>query len=170
MPHPISYCHKDDDIKKAVEDVNFCLYEESGRFFLRHDHSYFYQVCMMPIVFSYPKLFYCGSYEYPKFGFCIYMRVQCQLFCRESTMSYCWTKNDLHIERIYSDENLRLENISGVKHFSQSSIVLELIGKFYSRSSEMVCTSKTPLESELSCSSVPGPSTSAPSVEATPDS
>ena len=68
----------------------------------------------------------------------MYKQVQCQLFCTKR--SYCdfvvWTEKEVHIERIYPDERLWLENVSRVKHFFITSILPELIGKFYSRTSE----------------------------------
>ena len=73
----------------------------------------------------------------------LYMQVQCQLFCTQR--SYCdfvvWTEKDVHIERIYPDESFWLENVSRVKHFFVTSILPELIGKFYSRTSESVSVS-----------------------------
>ena len=114
------------------------------------------------------------------------MQVQCQLFCTQR--SYCdfvvWTEKDVHIERIYPDESFWLENVSRVKHFFVTSILPELIGKFYSRTSESVSVPQTPSPSGPSSSvsfsepgpsssvsfSEPGPSSSVPSVETDGDS
>ena len=103
------------------------------------------------------------------------MQVQCQLFCTQR--SYCdfvlWTEKDVHIERIYPDETFWLETVSRVKHFFITSILPELIGKFYSRTSESVSVPQTPSPSGPSCSvslSDPGPSSSVPSIETDGDS
>ena len=105
----------------------------------------------------------------------LYMQVQCQLFCTQR--SYCdfvvWTEKDVHIERIYPDESFWLESVSRVRHFFVTSILPELIGKFYSRTSELVSVTQTPSPSGPSCSvplSEPGPSSSVPSVETDGDS
>lgn len=44
-----------------------------------------------------------------------------------------WTKNDVHIERIYPDEEFWLTNVTIAKDFFKRSILPELLGKFYSR-------------------------------------
>ena len=105
----------------------------------------------------------------------LYMQVQCQLFCTQR--SYCdfvvWTEKDVHIERIYPDERFWLESVSRVRHFFVTSILPELIGKFYSRTSELVSVTQTPSPSGPSCSvplSEPGPSSSVPSVKTDGDS
>ena len=105
----------------------------------------------------------------------LYMQVQCQLFCTQR--SYCdfvvWTEKDVHIERIYPDESFWLESVSRVRHFFVTSILPELIGKFYSRTSELVSVTQTPSPSGPSCSvplSEPGPSSSVPSVKTDGDS
>ena len=62
-------------------------------------------------------------------------QVQCQLFC--SNASYCdfvlWTNEDIHIERIYPDEEFWLVNVDRAKLFFDTSILVELLGKFYTR-------------------------------------
>ena len=47
-----------------------------------------------------------------------------------------WTKQDIHIERIYPDEEFWLKNVDRVNHFFNTSILPELLGKFYSRTSQ----------------------------------
>ena len=65
----------------------------------------------------------------------VYMQVQCQIFCTKS--SYCdfvlWTKEEVHMERIYPDEQFWLENLALVEHFFTTAILPELLGKFFSR-------------------------------------
>ena len=80
---------------------------------------------------------------------------QCQPFCTKR--SYCdfvvWTKKEVHIERIHPHESFWLENVSKLKPFFVTSILPELIGKFYSRTAK----SQVP--------SISGPSSSALSLE-----
>ena len=68
------------------------------------------------------------------------IQVQCQLFC--SKKIYCdfivWTEKDVHIERIYPNEEFWLRNVEKVKHFFITSILPELMGTFYSRTSHSV--------------------------------
>lgn len=82
--------------------------------------------------------------------YCI-IQVQCQLFC--ANRSYCdfivWTENDVHIERILPDQQFWLTNVAKVKKFFETSILVELIGKFYSRTSQ--CSKRPSLE-QPSCS------------------
>ena len=84
-----------------------------------------------------------------------------------------WTEIHVYIERIYPDESFWLENVSRVKHFFVTSILPELIGKFYSRTSELVSVPQTPPPSGTLCPvslSEPGPSSSVPSNEIDGDS
>ena len=84
-----------------------------------------------------------------------------------------WMEKDVHIECIYPDETFWLETVSRVKHFFITSILPELIGKFYSRTSESVSAPQTPSPSDPSCSvslSEPGPLSSVPSIETDGDS
>ncbi len=63
------------------------------------------------------------------------IQVQCQLFCTSKT--YCdfvlWTSEDVHIERIYPDEELWLAGVEKAQMFFQTAVLPELIGKWYSR-------------------------------------
>ena len=132
------YCHKNDEISDAVGDKNFCLEERNGNFFLKQNHSYFYQVC----VYIFVHIVLLSS--------SISMQVQCQLFCTQR--DYCdfvvWTEEDIHYERIYPDESFWMENVSRIKQFFNTAILPELVGKFYSRGSESAgSTSTTPVES-----------------------
>ena len=60
-------------------------------------------------------------------------------FCAQR--SYCdfvvWTKEDIHVERIYPNESFWVENVSKVKHFFVSSVLPELVGKFFSWASNV---------------------------------
>ena len=64
----------------------------------------------------------------------------CQLYCTKK--SYCdfvvWTEHDIHIERIYADEEFWLVNVSHVKDFFVTAVLPELLGEFYSRTSQPV--------------------------------
>ena len=63
------------------------------------------------------------------------MQVQCQLHCTKK--SYCdfilWTKQEMHMERIFPNEQFWLENLALVKQFYKTVILPELLGKFFSR-------------------------------------
>ena len=75
----------------------------------------------------------------------------------------------MHIERIYPDEAFWLANVSRVKHFFTTSILPELVGKFYSRS-DATSFPQTPSPSGpsyLPSSSQPGPSSAVSSNEKT---
>ncbi len=102
-------------------DPKFCLEKEGEGIKLKHDHAYYYQVSCFS-VFLYKKLYLTYYYK----------QVQCHLFC--SNMSYCdfvlWTNEDLHIERIYPDESFWLESVDCAKLFFDTSIIVELLGKF----------------------------------------
>ncbi len=126
-------------ISDAMNDPKFCLEKEGEGIKLKHDHAYYYQVSCFS-VFLYNKLHL--TYYY--------IQVQCQLFC--SNMSYCdfvlWTNEDLHIERIYPDESFWLESVDRAKLFFDTSILVELLGKFYSRTTKPTLH----VSAEASCS------------------
>ena len=52
-------------------------------------------------------------------------------------------ESDIHIERIFPDEQFWLDQVSRVKDFFTKSILPELLGKFYSRKDEPKATSNT---------------------------
>ena len=119
-----SFCHKDDTLADSTQDRRFCLAETENGLELKHDHA-----C----------LFLSGLYNFKNkvsdtndFSF---VQVQCQLFCTKT--SYCdfvlWTKQEVHIERIYPDEEFWLVNLALVKDFYTTAILPELLGKFFSR-------------------------------------
>ena len=54
-----------------------------------------------------------------------------------------WTESDIHIERIFPDDQFWLDQVSRVKDFFTKSILPELLGKFYSRKDEPKATSNT---------------------------
>ncbi len=64
--------------------------------------------------------------------------VQCQLFCtrRQYRDFVLWTERDIHIERIFSDEQFWLEQVARVKDFFSMSVLPELLEKLYSRTDE----------------------------------
>lgn len=132
------YCHKNDEISDAVGDKNFCLEERNGNFFLKQNHSYFYQVCgyiFVHIVYYCPHLYQC--------------RCNANFFAHKGITVILWcTEEDIHYERIYPDESFWMENVSRIKQFFNTAILPELVGKFYSRGSESAgSTSTTPVES-----------------------
>ena len=59
------------------------------------------------------------------------------MFCaRKSYRDFVvWMQNDVHIERIYPDEHFWLTNVAKAKNFFQTSLLPELLGKFYSHDS-----------------------------------
>lgn len=61
--------------------------------------------------------------------------MQCQLYCTKRM--YCdfivWLSEDIHIERIYPDEEFMASCIEKAQYFFQNAVLPELIGKFYSR-------------------------------------
>lgn len=65
----------------------------------------------------------------------VWLQVQCQLFC--TSRAYCdfivWTCKDVHIERIYPDEQFWLECVEKAQLFFSNAILPELIGKWFSR-------------------------------------
>lgn len=77
-----------------------------------------------------------------------------------SRKSYCdfvvWMKNDVHIERIYPDEHFWLTNVAKAKEFFQTSLLPELLGKFYSctNASQRRPSTEQRLSQELSCSGI----------------
>ena len=44
-----------------------------------------------------------------------------------------WTKKDIHVERVYPDEEFWAANVIKAKLLFQRSVLPELVGKFYSR-------------------------------------
>lgn len=61
--------------------------------------------------------------------------MQCQLFCTRRT--YCdfvvWTNEDIHIKRIYPNEELWLSCVEKAHLFFRNAVLPELIGKWFSR-------------------------------------
>lgn len=123
------YCHRTDFISDATEDTNFCLEKHSDGFRLKDDHVYYYQVRMHIYLVKSHNLHHVGV---------ACMQVQCQLFC--TRRSYCdfvvWTENDVHITRVFPDHEFWLANVTKVRTFFETSILAELTGKFYSRTSQ----------------------------------
>jgi len=67
----------------------------------------------------------------------------------------CGQKSAVHIQRIYPNEDFWLEKVSKVKQFFATAILPKLVGKFYSRNTDVVlCSSEPPSEH----TSEPGPS------------
>ena len=84
------------------------------------------------------------------------MQVQCQLFC--ANRAFCdfvlWTNEDIHIERIYPDEEFWISCIGKAEVIFKTAILPELLGNFFSRQP------KNPTSVLPSLSDEPGPSTS----------
>ena len=57
-----------------------------------------------------------------------------------------WNESDIHIERILTNEQFWLDQVSRVKNFFTTCILPELLGKFYSRTddSKVIYTDKDP--------------------------
>ncbi len=57
------------------------------------------------------------------------------MFCSQKKYAdlVMWTKEDVHIERIYPDDEFWVDKVSRVKLFFENSILPELLGKFISR-------------------------------------
>ena len=97
------------------------------------------------------------------------IKIQCQIFCTKR--SYCdlvvWTEKDVHIERIYPDEEFWYQKLPKVQHFFTTAILPELLGRFYSRNqtSDLIHSDSTS-DPESSLSSVSQPSSSSQSVPA----
>lgn len=74
------------------------------------------------------------------------------MFCTKRM--YCdfvlWTENDIHIERIYPDDNFWHTNVlDHVQPFFTRAILPELLGKFYSRTSnEPIRSPSSPVRPE----------------------
>lgn len=79
--------------------------------------------------------------------------MQCQLYCTKRM--YCdfivWLSEDLHIERIYPDENFMTSCIEKAAYFFRNAVLPEIIGKFYSRPDTVSISS--PSESSMNCES-----------------
>ena len=52
-----------------------------------------------------------------------------------------WTNDDIHIERIYPDEDIWLSNVPKVKALFEKAVLPELLGKWFSRPPRPVVTS-----------------------------
>lgn len=82
------------------------------------------------------------------------VQVQCQLFC--TRRMYCdfvvWTTEDIHIERVYPDEQFWLSSIQKAQVFFRNAVLPELIGKWFSRPAKPPTTavSMLPVESDTS--------------------
>lgn len=115
-------CH-DECIEESVDKRTSCLEKYAkGNFLLKRNHAYYYQV-------------------------------QCQLFCTNRT--YCdfvlWSSKDIHVERIYPDENIWHDSVEKAQHFFLSAVLPEMIGKWFSRPppvSPLSLTSPDPSSSE----------------------
>ena len=55
------------------------------------------------------------------------------MFCSQKKYAdlVMWTKEDVHIERIYPDDEFWVDKVSRVKLFFENSILPELLGKFF---------------------------------------
>ena len=105
---------------------------------LKRNHAYFYQVCVQSQLDF--KLLFLTQF--------VFFQVQCQLFCtgREYCDFIVWTKNDIFVERIHPDAAFWRTNIPRAETFFRTAILLEIIGRFYSRPAEVhsMDTSLTP--------------------------
>ena len=102
------YCHRKDTIQSAAnEDTNFCLKEQNGLLRLNHGHAYYYQVQT--------QMFVCDV-KYSDFCVCTF-----------------GTNADLHVERIYKDDDFWEDCVSKAKLFFTTCLLPELLGNWYTR-------------------------------------
>ena len=76
------------------------------------------------------------------------MQIQCQLF--SSNRIYCdfilWTKKEIHIERIFPDDEFwHSKVVDHAQPFFMRAILPELLGKFYSKTNSLSLPT-TPVE------------------------
>lgn len=106
------YCSRDLLLSDLVTEGKWCcLCEKHGRLSLKDDHQYTYQV---------QTQLHVGGVDYVDF--------------------VVWTKEDVHIKRISSNEQLWAE-ILEKSRFLIKSILPELIGKYFSRQTSMLPSS-----------------------------
>jgi len=86
------------------EDSSFCMVNEEGKWSLKQNHAYFYQVQL--------QLHVCGL-NHADF--------------------VLWTKENTIIERLGKDEAFISEKIEIVKYFFTNGCLPEIVGKWYSR-------------------------------------
>jgi len=98
------FCYKDATIQETSGQKNSCLIENNGNISLNKKHAYYFQV-------------------------------QAQIFI--IGVDYCdfvvWTEQDLHIERIYPDNEFWEEALTKSTKFYRVGILPEILGKWYSR-------------------------------------
>ena len=105
------FCHRNDAVAESSHDVQFCLKKSSnGCQYLDHAHAYYYQVQT--------QMFVCEA-DYCDFVVCTFPGDQLE--------------PDIHIERIFPDEQFWSECIEKASHFFKICILPELLGRWYSR-------------------------------------
>lgn len=105
------YCSKDKMLSENVENVS-CLEIIDNKLRLKKSHAYYYQV-------------------------------QCQIFVCEK--EYCdfvmWTNKDYHCERIEPDTEFWNTICAQAKIFFEKVVLLELVGKFFSKPAKLAMSS-----------------------------
>ncbi len=108
------YCHRGESIECAVEDKKFCLQKKpDGNLQLDRSHSYYYQVQTQLFV---------GNVDYCDFCVCT--------FSQDG-------QNNLYIERINKDQEFWDTCVQRAEHFIRTSILPELLAKWYTRSNKI---------------------------------
>ena len=95
------YCQKDD---LPESNDSFCMIKEDGKWTLKHNHGYYYQVQL--------QLHICDV-SYADF--------------------MVWTENNIATERILEDTEFFNSKFDDVKHFFIYGVLPEIVGKWYTR-------------------------------------
>ena len=105
------FCHHNDTIEESSHEKQFCLNKHfTNCMYLDHSHSYYYQVQT--------QIFVC-EVDYCDFVVCTFPENQ--------------HEPDIHIERIFADEQFWSECIEKSSHFFKVCILPEILGRWYSR-------------------------------------
>ena len=95
------YKHREHTIADACKDAGFCLYtDESGKVQLKRTHNYYYQVT--------------GQLALTGAQFCDFI---------------VWTTVEIHIERIFLDDNLWKEMVTKLSHFYYTTLGVEILDR-----------------------------------------
>lgn len=108
------YCHKGQSIEVSIQDTKFCIQKNvNGVLELDHSHSYYYQVQT--------QLFVCSA-KYCDFCVCTFSEDQ---------------EHDFYQERLSQNTEFWENCVTKSKHFFQTSILPELIAKWYTKSDKI---------------------------------
>lgn len=105
------FCHRNNAIVESSHDKQFCLNKNSSNaMYLDHSHAYYYQVQT--------QIFIC-EVDYCDFVVCTFPEDQ--------------PEPDIHIERIFPDEQFWSECIEKSLNFFKICILPEILGRWYSQ-------------------------------------